>query len=183
MSLEHPLNETIEINPNAWHWFMECAADTFKRFRIGTDGVTAYIGIRGREVDNPVSAFEGKVFYNSFKHANEARDRVDPAWVEGICLGCFCVSNGYIIGTHAGVIGANSVKRMPEGECWDARAIRERQGTPWRCVPGRSGTRTPAHVSDTIGEEKAAIEDDNDALLAGEEETAGEIPVEAEHAA
>lgn len=52
------------------------------------------------------------------------KDKVTPAWGEGIFPGLLWMSSEYIIDTRYGVMRAHSVKRTPSEACWDIGMVR-----------------------------------------------------------
>ena len=115
------MGSNIDMEPNTWQWFVECAADISNGSRIVADGVTPYKGTNGREADKLVAVCGEDVAKN---------DKNESSWAGGIQLGRLWMSNEYAIGTPTGATNAHSIERMPEDECWDERAIREMKGTP-----------------------------------------------------
>ena len=57
MSRDHVLHETADMTHNIWHWSVEHAIVTFKRYKIGENGVTPHKRVQGREANIPIAAF------------------------------------------------------------------------------------------------------------------------------
>ena len=93
-----------------------------------------------------LAAFGEKISYNLPKKQILAKQKIEPAWAEGVFLGFACDSNEYIVGINRGVIRAHTTKRRPEQEGWSVEALNDIQGAPWKPVPSRSGPKTPTHV-------------------------------------
>ena len=72
---------------------------------------------------------------------------MESSWSEGVWLDHARGSSETLIGTESGVIRAWTIRRMPEGERWDADAISNMQGTPSRPSTTMPGLRIPIAIN------------------------------------
>ena len=151
----------------AWPWMIEFAAQSILYWRIsGNDGFTAIQRIRGRSTTSPKPRFGEKILYklsNTIKLGkSEARRRY------GIWLGSVKRSDERLVGAGAdvGVIRRRAVAPLSEDKRFDARALENMKGKPWRHSTKNSGSRIRTHIK----------EDDEEDVSDEDEE--GERPVE-----
>ena len=114
IATEEAKGKKIPADPAVWQWLVEHCADTFNRYRVGTDGATPYKRIKGRESGVPIAAFGEKVHYHLPKKQMFIMDEMIPAWSKGILLGLLWMGNEYIIGTIHVVLRAHSITRLLE---------------------------------------------------------------------
>ncbi|MDA8582757.1 reverse transcriptase domain-containing protein [bacterium] len=141
-------------------WMIRWAAMIPSRYLVGRDGRTAYERRRGRRCKMPVVPFGESVWFRQLKDNQKRSKKFDSEWKEGVWLGQSRSSNESLIGTGSGVIRAWSVKRRPEGERWNAEAIRGLRGTPQQPDPSRPGMQIPVHLEDDDDRDESLRERD-----------------------
>ena len=85
--------------------------------------------------------------YNKLGEPSQERESLESSWFEGVWLGHARGSSEALVGTKDGVVRAWTIRRMPEGERWDAEAITEMQGTPSRLSAAMPGLRVPIAIN------------------------------------
>ena len=100
-ALETRLHERIEPGHPAIEWLVIHTSDTLNRYRVGTDGKTAYQRRKGKAFKRVVPEFCEKVFYLRLGSLKEPkRDKGDTRWCEGHFLGIRNETGELIIGAN-----------------------------------------------------------------------------------
>ena len=151
--LEKKTGEKIPTDAAILQWLVRWAAMLHSRFRLGTDGKTAYERQKGRKCRAEVVPFGEVVHYRKLEDDGRKK-KLDSPWEEGVWLGHARGSNETLVGTREGVVRAWAIKRMPEEERWSAEAIKGMKGTPARPNPQMPGNDVPVqiHVPIDLGE-------------------------------
>ena len=97
---------------------------------LGKYGRTAYERGRGRRCRIVVIPFGETVWYREVRKGKQQVDKGESEMTEGIWLGHADKTNEVLVGIEQGVIRVYDVIRKAEGLRWDAKRIREMQGTP-----------------------------------------------------
>ena len=113
------------------------------RFLVGKDGRTPWDRRTGRPCELEVVPFWEYVDYKRIRHGKHRQNQLETERSSGVWLGHCQQSNEVLIGTNHGVIRAFTVARKPEGERWNAEAIRDVKGTPQQPDPSRAGLQAP----------------------------------------
>ncbi|MCP2504859.1 MAG: hypothetical protein NLN65_06160 [Candidatus Poseidoniaceae archaeon] len=149
----------------AWPWMIEFAAQSILYWRIsGDDGLTAIQRIRGRSTTSPKPRFGEKILYKLSKIIKLGKS--EARWRYGIWLGSVERSDERLVGTDLGVIKCRAVAPLSEDKRFDARALENMKGKPWRPSTKNSGSRIRTHIKED-DEEDGSDEDEE-----------GERPVE-----
>ena len=74
---------------------------------------------------------------------SQERESLESSLLEGVWLGHARGSSEALVGTKDGVVRAWTIRRMPEGERWDAEAILEMRGTPAQPSTAMQDTTSP----------------------------------------
>ena len=143
--VEHKTGKKLNTDAPVLQWMVRWAAMLHSRFRLGTDGMTAYQRQRGRKCRMEVIPFGETVYYRKLDE-NEGKNKLETKWDEGVWLGHTRGSNEFLIGTKDGVVRAWATKRRPEEERWSSDNIHAIQGTPARPNPKMPGNDIPVHI-------------------------------------
>ena len=71
-----------------------------------------------------------------------------PGGQYGVWIGFMEASDEHLIGTLLGVVKPRGVTALPGGQRFEAKAIDEMQGTPWRPSTVHRRTRVRTHIAD-----------------------------------
>ena len=112
-------------------WLIRWVAMAYSRYKVGADGKTPYERQKGRTCVLEVVPFGELVRYKQLGETAQQRKSLEASWSEGVWLGRARGSSEALVGTKDGVVRAWTIRRMPEGERWDAEAIAEMQGAPF----------------------------------------------------
>ena len=120
LCLEARINKHIPVSHPVMAWLLEHACLVLTASVRGTDGITAWMRVRGRPFAQQMIGFGESVLYKfpskGPKHAPQGN--VGPLGDDGIFLGFSWFSNTFIVGTKNGVIAVRSVTRKPESDRW-----------------------------------------------------------------
>ena len=143
--IEHNIGEKLSTEAIILQWLVRWSAMLISRFKIGSDGKTSYERQRGRRCQIEVVPFGEMVHYRRLSD-KEPKNKLESRWEQGVWLGHARGSNEALIGTKDGVVRAWAIKRMPDGEKWNAQAIKDIQGTPAKPNPQMLGFDVPVHI-------------------------------------
>ncbi len=129
--LEESVKSKIDPGHPIVKWLIEYAATVISRYRVGSDGRTAYERVRGKQCTKTVTTFGEKTYYINVTIDKESKEATEAKWEYGLWLGVHVRSNENIIATNDGVIRRRTVKRMREDLRWDAMAINGLTGVSW----------------------------------------------------
>jgi thiol-disulfide isomerase/thioredoxin len=133
--LEHRLGSEMPSDHPLLPWLVRHAGATISRYQKGSDGLTGYRRLRGRDYDRVAIEFGECVWYLLNKDKN--RGKISPRWATGVYLGSREESNEILIGTSDGVIKARSFRRQGRDEDrWSRDRIMDVKGVPWEPIPG-----------------------------------------------
>ena len=119
----------------------------YSRYKLGADGKTPHERQKGRTCVLEVVPFGEFVRYKQLGETSQERTSLESSWFEGVWLRHARGSSEALVGTNDGVVRAWTVRRMPEGERWDAEAITEMQGTPAQPNTAMPGHRIPISIN------------------------------------
>jgi len=126
-------------------WLVRHAGGTLFRESLGSDGMTAYKRIKGREFKKEVVKFGECVWYMRPKSKGKAK--AQSRWESGVWYGIRDESGEYIIGISRGVIKVRAVRRKgSEQERWNWEEFNEVKGSPWEPTPGRPGIEMTSRI-------------------------------------
>ena len=87
------------------------------------------------------------VMYKKLGEIVQERKSLESTRYEGVWLGHARGSGEALLGTKDGVVRAWTVRRKPEEERWDAKAITEMRGAPAKPNPSMPGISAPIAVN------------------------------------
>ena len=98
------------------------------RDSVGTDGLT-----QGRKFRRQIVEFGELIMAEVRRPTGGRLGKLEVRFVKACYLGLNGVSHAYLVGLEDGtVVEANSIKRKPEGERWNADFIKNIKGLPWK---------------------------------------------------
>ena len=125
------------------HWLIRWAAMILSRFRVGSDGKTAYQRQTGKRCIDDVPF--GEIVWYRELHASGARIRsLATRWKVVVWLGHTHNSSEVLIGTLNGVVRAWAVRRRPAEERWCNNIIGAMTATP----KDPSGVQHPTNAAE-----------------------------------
>ena len=128
--LEQYARITIDPKSPILAWLIEHTANLHYLFNKGEDGMTPYQRVKGKEWQIQLPSFgESVEFKRRTRHKLEAR------WERGLFLGVQVHTTEKIVGTKAGVLVVQSIRRVPEDERYDSEALGSLRGLPWKPTP------------------------------------------------
>ena len=166
-ALESRCGVKIPAASSLWAWMAEYAAVMLNRMEVGRDGKTAYERTKGKPAKHYGFEFGERVLWRR-KPVAGALGKLSCLWDNGIFLGVKSMTGEFIVGDQKGVWKTRSMHRKPVEQRWDAAAIAEVSGVPWRISEDDKevdGERLPTvtrvmqdedvrRVKETMGEEE-----------------------------
>ena len=104
--IESKIGEELSSDCVIMLWLVRWVAMMYSRFKVGTDGKTAYERQKGRKCKQEVIPFAEKVMYKKLKESGARKQILESQWEEGLWLGHNRTSNEVLIGTSRGVVRA-----------------------------------------------------------------------------
>merc|ERR1712153_220696 len=141
--LEEKADVKLQATDPILQWLIRWVAMAYSRYKLGADGKTPYERQKGRKCVLEVVPFRELVRYKQLGETSQERESLESSWFEGVWLGHARGSGEALAGTKDGVVRACTIRRMPEGERWDAEAIIEMQGIPARPTTSMPGLHIP----------------------------------------
>ena len=110
------------------------AAETIGRYQLGSDGKTAYEGIKGRKFNRVVPEFGEGIYYQVLRSLG--RNKGESRWRTGTFLGVREESGEYKVGTEEGVVKCRTYKPMGSSEeRWNREEIDKMKGLTMATIP------------------------------------------------
>ena len=150
VGLEQRLRSSRPADSPILPWIIEHSGVCITVFRKDGEGKTAYQKLRGKGFSGVMFEIGEKVL---FKELNDQRQigGWDGRWSEGIWVGYDIATYQSLVWCPGRVVKANSLKRVPEEDRWDAEEIDAIDVKPWE-----DGKTTAARKSRSrIPEERA----------------------------
>ena len=145
--LEEKANIKMQSTDSILQWLIRWVAMAYSRYKLGADGKTPYERQKSRKCVLEVVPVGEFVRYKQLGETSQERKSLESSWVEGVWLGHARGSSEALVGTKDGVVRAWTIRRMPEGERWNAEAITEMQGTPARPSTTMPGLHIPMSIN------------------------------------
>jgi len=145
--LEERANVKLQSTDVILLWLIRWVAMAYSRYKLGEDCKTHYERQKGRKCVLEVVPFGELVRYKKLGETSQERKSLESSWFEGVWLGHARGSSEALVGTKDGVVRAWTIRRMPEGERWNAEAITEMQGTPARPSTTMPGLHIPISIN------------------------------------
>ena len=122
-------------------WMIEHAGCLLRRFKIGSDGRTAYERIKGRKSNRSMVPFGECLWWMPLRPQSREPTNLDPRVEEGCFMGIREVSDEALIMTPQGLVKCRDVRRRPEPERWSDVLLKKIVGTPCEPNPGSQDMR------------------------------------------
>ena len=127
------------------------AGELVTKYSVGKDGKTARERLKGKPSSKPLAQFGECVMYLPPDTPATEDRKIENKMRTGIWLGVIDRTEEAIIGTEHGVVKCRTIKRMPEGQQWDGKAIKEMRGSVQQPTPGIATDRIPTGSVDSEG--------------------------------
>ena len=139
--LEDKIRAKVSGHHHIFAWLNKHAAFLYNWFSTGGRGAPPFEIMFGRRFKGRLLPFGEKcIFFRPSRHKGDLqRDR-------GLWIGINERNGANILGTPTGVVESRSVRRLPEGEQWDAEMVVAMKGLPW-CYGGTSRRKRPLYSS------------------------------------
>ena len=138
---------TAKFNPpqTIWPWLIEDSAQTLLLCRLsGDDGLTVIWRIRRRSTTGPLP------------------NKPEASWKHVVWIGSIQASAEHLIGIPLCVVKATALSALPDGQRFEAKAIDEMQGAPWRPSTQHQRTRVRTHITDEEEQDKNEVEENQE---------------------
>ena len=109
---------------------IENAGTMITRYRVGTDGKTAYQRLKGKAPSNSLVPLGERVLYLPLKRAGR-KNKLAAKFKYGVFVGINSRTSESLIANAHGTFRARTIRRLPEDERWDPKWIKEVVGAPW----------------------------------------------------
>ena len=111
-------------------WIVESAGTIITRYRIGSDGRTAYQRLKGKRPSNMIVPLGEKVLYLPLKTTGKM-NKLAPKFKYGVYGGVNPRSSEALVSNEHGTFRARTIRRLADGSKWDADMIKHMKGAPW----------------------------------------------------
>ena len=139
----HKLNNDSPI----WPWMIQYAAQIIHTFKIHQeDQRTSRQRIRSDPSLPDIPKFGENIHFKLAQTVMIAKD--EARWRSGLWLGFIDHTNEHLIGTPGGLLKCRAIRRNDASEQFDAKAIEDMKGAPWRPVPGRDSLKIPTDIEE-----------------------------------
>ena len=115
---EEKLKKKIEIDSVLYSWLVPFCSDIMNKFRVGSDGRTAYEKITEHKCKSVIIGFGESVDY-ILETNKGSMNKADSRVHQGIFLGYVWRSTECLVGTRDGIFKCRTVKRRPEANAYD----------------------------------------------------------------
>ena len=124
-------------------WLVRHAAHILTKYKIKSNGRTAFQLMKGRRGNSKMLPFGETVLFKIPKTQHKVGDFEDR-WERGTWLGFMMRSGEHLVGTSKGVFRCSHLMRRPADKRWSKEMLADIGGSPAMPVPGGSGRRIPA---------------------------------------
>ena len=115
------------------------------RFKVKSDGKTAYERWKGKKFRADIVEFGERVMY--LKPGSRGKNKLECRWSIGIWLGMRDESQESIIGTPDRCLKVKDIRRLgSDADRWNAEEFNEFKGLPWEPVPGSNTMKIKVNV-------------------------------------
>ena len=94
------------------------------------DGKTPYQRHKGRKCEPEVVPFGEKVSYRMLEVAKDRHQALEERWAKGFRPGNARHSPEILIATEDGTVKSWPIRRLPDGQQWDAEMVGKVKGSP-----------------------------------------------------
>lgn len=140
-ALQEKLGTEVDDRHPLLTWLGRHSNFLISRYRIGSDGRTAYERLKGKKWRRPMVTFGERVWFRPLKSYSKDKNDLALKMQEGIFLGVHGRNGDILAMTAEGVLKGGSVKRMAPEQRWSTKDFEKMKGTPWKLRP-----RTPEDV-------------------------------------
>ena len=130
-------------------WLMDYSGILLTRFRVGSDGKTAYQRVKGKPFKLALPEFGENVLFMLPRTKTEKKHKMDPKFETGIYVGLRQNSNELYVGNDKGVIKVRTIRRLPPASRWDNEMFGKFKGLPWRPQPDSDSVEVRARFINT----------------------------------
>ena len=148
----------FEIDPThpCLVWLARHAAFLLTRFRVGTDGKTAYERTYGRSWRTPLVRYGEHILYRPRANQDGRRNGIAPRVSLGMYVGTGTRNSDVFVMTERGIMKGNSLSRRPPEEQFKYERFGELRGLPWRLQERlRDAGEMRIPLPDVLGERPA----------------------------
>ena len=133
LCLEARLQKYMPINHATTTWLLEHVSMIINSRCRGSDGMTPWQRLKGRNFRQLILGFGESVLYKlpSKGPHSQPDGNMGTRWLEGTFLGYSRSSNTYVIATKDGVTTARSLYRRPMANRWNHERVAAIAATPW----------------------------------------------------
>ena len=103
-------------------WLVTWTAESLSKFKVGSDGLTAYERIAKHKCGREAFGFCESVIWQMTPDKTD-RNKLDSNFRDGIFLGVVWRSGEFIIGTPDGIFKCRTVEPRPNETAYDPRCI------------------------------------------------------------
>ena len=120
LCLEQRIDKHMPVSHPVVAWLLEHACLVVNALVRGTDGMTAWMRVRGRAFGQQMVGFGESVLfrYPSKGPRHAPHGNVGPLGGDGVFLGYDRSSSTFIVFTAEGIVAARSITRKPESDRW-----------------------------------------------------------------
>ena len=116
---EHKLGKKIEVSGVLFSWLIPYVTEIMNKFKLGTDGRTAYERITGHKCRHIAVGFAENVSFMLEPDKNNLH-KAESRLMSGIFLGYVWRSTEYIVGTQDGIYKCRTIRRKNVENSYDA---------------------------------------------------------------
>ena len=101
-------------------WLISWTSEVMNKFKVQSDGRTAYERITKHRCNDVVVGFGESVLWQQAQDKG-ARDKLEGDWRDGIFLGVIWRTTEYLIGTEEGIFKCRTMKQKVAGNAYDPK--------------------------------------------------------------
>ena len=121
--IEAKIGEAIEKDSPMLAWIVENAGTMITRYRVGEDGKTAYQRLKGKAPSSKLEVLGERVLYLPLKTLVK-KNKLEAKFKYGVLVGINPRTSESLVANAHGTFRARTIKRLPEGDRWDAKWIK-----------------------------------------------------------
>ena len=136
----------MKLDSAMFQWVVEYAGCLLSRYKVGSDGQTAYERIKNKKLRMPIVEFGERVLCIPCvaKGTKIGQGSHEARYVYGTWIGIVQKTGEAIIGNSSGVFPSTSIRRLPVDERWSEEAIKAITATPWNWDAPKPRSSTPS---------------------------------------
>ena len=157
--LEFKLEKKVDPGHPLLVWLPRHAAFLLTRYRVGTDGKTAFERTYGRKWRIPLVRFGESILYRPRANREGKRNDLAPRVSIGMYVGTGNRNSDVFVMTERGIMKGNSIHRRPPDDQFKHDQFDSLRGLPWRLQEREHGGLRIALPDVAVPRERPAVQE------------------------